>query len=182
MPDSSTTWLVAGLGNPGRKYVKTRHNIGARVVSSIQSELNQQKFHTEKKLFARLSKGSHLLALPTTFMNESGKAIETIMNYYQIPPKQLLIVHDDKDFDFGVVKLQFDRSAAGHNGVQSVIDHLKSKSFWRLRIGIGASPQNQTKDYVLNKFTSLEEKLLHKEIIPNSLEIIMELVNRSESI
>lgn len=163
-------WLIVGLGNPGRKYARTRHSLGARVVETLRQELGQPALRTQKSFEARVSFGSVILALPTTFMNASGMAVASLVQKYRIPLDRLLIVHDDKDLAFGTVRLQRNRSAAGHRGVQSVIDALGSKAFWRLRVGIGAPPDGvETDTFVLQPFAKDEEQTLADTVIPEAL-------------
>lgn len=158
MPQSR--WLIVGLGNPGMKYARTRHNLGARVVGALRRDGKLPAFKTHAGLLARtVSHTSLILAVPTTFMNDSGRAIRALLQDTHLPAEQLVVVHDDKDLAFGTVKLQKNRSAAGHRGVTSVIDTLGTKDFWRLRVGIGAPPSaTPTEEYVLQRFTILEEQ------------------------
>lgn len=103
-------------------------------------------------------------------MNESGQAVRLLLKKYRIPLDRLLIVHDDKDLAFGTMKLQKGRSAAGHRGVQSVIDALGSREFWRLRVGVGSPPPGKpTDEYVLRPFAENEEETITSEIIPRAV-------------
>ncbi len=154
-------WLIVGIGNPGKKYSRTRHNLGARVVRALRETLRQPAFRLSRELRAWISTGTHALAIPTTFMNESGVAAQSLMKKYRISPDHLLLVHDDKDLAFSTRKLQKNRSSAGHRGVQSVINAIGTKNFWRLRLGIGAPSTNEATDaYVLQPFSDSEEKKL----------------------
>lgn len=165
--------LIVGLGNPGKRYVRTRHNLGARVVLILQRHLGQPTFRRREQMPARVSLGDHLLALPTTFMNDSGRAVRALLARYRIALHHLLVVHDDKDLAFGKLKLQKGRSSAGHRGVHSVMDALGSQDFWRLRIGIGAPPAGMaTEAYVLAPFRPEEERQLSDSIIPDALRIL----------
>lgn len=118
--------LIVGLGNPGEEYQMMRHNIGSRTVAAFAA--------------GRAHSADLKVALPTTFMNESGKAIKPLLAKNGIEPKHLLIVHDDADIAFGKFKLSFGSRSAGHRGVESVIRWLGTKDFWRLRIGIQPAP------------------------------------------
>ena len=144
--------LVVGLGNPGRKFAKTRHNTGHLFISKIKNK--KLKIGDQVKLYQT-----------TVFMNDSGKEVNELISNFQVPISNLLIVHDDMDLPLGKFKLQFGRSAAGHKGVQSIIDALGTKGFWRLRIGIGPPPVGMPGDnFVLEKFTPQELKILQRTL------------------
>ena len=147
--------LIAGLGNPGKKYTKTRHNIGFRIIDAL------------KKSFDSAQDKEIILLKPESFMNNSGKAIQETLTYYKISPENLIIVHDEIDLPFGEIRISRNSSSAGHKGIQSIIDELKTKDFTRIRIGINSKPKikNQkskidTSDFVLEKFSKKEEKEL----------------------
>lgn len=133
--------LIVGLGNPGQRYLSTRHNVGFSLVQLLVQEYQvvlkaMAKFQSlggELVIDARKS----LLLLPQTFMNLSGKAVGKVARYYAVAPEEILVVHDELDFVPGIARLKFSGGANGHNGVQSIMDHLGSGAFWRLRIGIG---------------------------------------------
>ena len=150
--------LIVGLGNPGKKYEKTRHNVGHMVVAQL-----------ETLRLASLAQGREtdfILAKTDTFMNLSGKAVKKLTKSYKLKAERLMIVHDDIDIPVGAFKIQKGRGAAGHKGVQSIINELKTKDFWRARIGIcpkKGKPENVEK-FVLQNFTKEEEKIL-KEVI-----------------
>lgn len=172
--------LIVGLGNPGEQYTRTRHNLGARVLLALRASLGQSQFRASREFFARVSRGDHLLAIPTTFMNESGRAVSALMKKERIPLDHLLIVHDDKDFVLGSIKLQKGRGAAGHRGVQSVIGETGSKVFWRLRLGIGDPPEGTPTDaYVLQPFTRAEERTLSRDVLPRATEVLRAWMDRS---
>ena len=149
--------LIVGLGNPGKKYEKTRHNVGSRVVGELKS-LNLKDI---------------ILVQPTTFMNESGRAVKKITKNYKLKTENLIVVHDDIDLPLGEFKIQKNRGSAGHKGVQSIIDSLGTKDFTRIRIGIKPEqyyrPFRSTEKFVLEKFTKDEEEIL-KEVIPKVIE------------
>jgi len=150
--------LIVGLGNPGEEYAMTRHNAGAMLLEYIRSNWSFLDFKLDKYTEALTSKSSDsILSFPQTFMNESGKSVSSMMKKENISPEQLLVLHDDKDFSFGEIKLQKEISSAGHKGVQSIIDTLGTNNFWRLRIGIGPVPEFiPTEDFVLQKFSDSE--------------------------
>lgn len=168
---STTGWLIVGLGNPGKQYAHTRHNLGARVVEATRKALGHPAFRASRTLRARVSHGTPLLAIPTTFMNDSGRAVRALLRAAKLHPDSLLVVHDDKDLAFGRIKLQNSRSAAGHRGVQSIIDELGTKVFWRLRVGIGPPPSGiETDVYVLARFTPAEEQAVQDTVIPRAID------------
>ena len=153
--------LIIGLGNPGKEYEHTRHNTGFLFIDELEH------YFKIKNLKFKI-----VLAKSQNFMNESGKAVATLINIYKTKPENVLIVHDDIDISWGNFKLSFGRSSAGHKGIESVIKSLKTKNFWRLRIGIQPIRQAQGKPalkkrvpadkIILKKFTSGELKELDK--------------------
>jgi PTH1 family peptidyl-tRNA hydrolase len=149
--------LIVGLGNPGRKYENTRHNIGSRVVSELKV-LNLKNVISVK---------------PTTFMNESGMAVKNLLRTHHLKPNNLIVVHDDIDLPIEKIRIVKNRGAAGHKGVESIIKELKTKDFIRLRIGICpkiGKPKNPER-FVLEKFTKNEEKII-KEVIKKTVEVV----------
>jgi PTH1 family peptidyl-tRNA hydrolase len=174
--------LIIGLGNPGKAYEKTRHNIGFIFLDKLQVAWNFSDFILNKKLEAKISNGilnkkKFILAKPQTFMNLSGTATQKILAFYKLKPADLLIIHDDKDIFCGKYKLATDSSSAGHNGVQHIIDVLGTKQFKRLRIGIKNNTaifsHGETSDFVLGKFK--KEEL--EEIKKNEKEILEKISN-----
>lgn len=163
-------WLIVGLGNPGKRYERTRHNLGARVVEALRVALGQPAFRSVEKRKARVSRGLHVLAIPTTYMNDAGRAVAALVPRSPLRLDRLLVVHDDKDLAFGQMKLQKGRSSAGHRGVQSIIDLLGTTAFWRLRLGIGPPALGvETDAFVLQPFTAAEEQILQEDIFPTAL-------------
>lgn len=171
--------LVVGLGNPGKKYERTRHNVGFLVLDAVHDQLKKidsmGKWKLNKSFNAQVAEGNlagHkvLLAKPMTFMNRSGDAVALLANYYKIDPKDILIIHDDKDIEFGEVVYQFDRGHAGQNGVKSIIHMLSTKAFYRLRVGIRTPllDKKDTGDFVLGRF-SIKEKIKLKQVLRDSI-------------
>ncbi len=164
--------LIIGLGNPGIKYKKTRHNLGFRVIGEL-AEKFQSAFNAEISE-KRIKNQKIILAKPQTFMNNSGMAVKSIIDYYKIPVKDVIVIHDDIDLPLEEIKIQQGRGSAGHKGVQSVIDYLNSKDFIRMRIGIRPDNEDEiinTEKFVLQKFTSEEEKIIQK-IIKKATDLI----------
>ena len=168
--------IIVGLGNPGQKYEKTRHNFGFMAVDILARRKNLS-WKDNKKFKALIAEDSdYILVKPLTFMNDSGKAVAAILNFYKLVPKGifgikkdadlsnvLTILHDELDLNFGTYKLSTNSGSAGHNGVQSIIDSLKTKNFKRLRLGV-ASPAKEKipgDKFVLQRFTPEEESQLN---------------------
>lgn len=168
-------YLIVGLGNPGKEYQFTRHNIGFRILDNWLINLSLTtpdcpcQFNINKKHQASIAKIKTLnktiiLAEPQTFMNKSGATVKSLIDYYNIPLENILIVHDDLSFEFSKFKLSKNAGPAGHNGVKSIIEHLKNKDFSRLRIGIsmtmGTCPVGHQSghNFVLGKFNKEEEE------------------------
>jgi len=140
--------LIVGLGNPGKEYEKTRHNVGFVVVDLL---VESDQFDSTKAKFIK----------PQTFMNNSGQEVKKMADYYKIAAKDITVIHDDIDLPLGEIKVQESRGSAGHKGVQSIIDALGTNDFTRVRIGI--RPEELTMDtdkFVLEKFTSQEQEII----------------------
>jgi len=168
--------LIIGLGNPGKEYIDTRHNVGFILLDKIQEVWNFSKFKFNKKFNSEISKkwemgkgkGEILLVKPQTFMNRSGEAVQTILDFYKLEPKDIIVIHDDLDIELGKYKIAVDSSSAGHKGVQNIIDQLGTQKFTRIRIGISKNPAEKTvcqinfHDYVLQKFSQEELEIIKK--------------------
>jgi PTH1 family peptidyl-tRNA hydrolase len=165
--------LIVGLGNPGNKYADTRHNIGFMVLDSLNLDFKDGF----QGLFANENiKGKKVFFLkPFTYMNLSGQSVGELARYFDIKTENILIVHDDLDMDFGKLKFRKNGSAGGHNGIKSIISHLNSENFVRLKLGIGKSKGN-TSSYVLNPFNSDEKKYL-EEFINTAKEALDTYIN-----
>ena len=151
--------LVVGLGNPGPRYVGTRHNSGYLVVDRLAGEATwRARFHGQ---LAEIELGSERVGLlkPETYMNESGRSVRPAAAYLGVPTSDLLVVHDELDLPFGTIRLKNGGGDAGHNGLKSIRSHLKTGDFCRLRIGVGRPPPDfggDVADYVLQAFASAE--------------------------
>ncbi len=162
--------LIVGIGNPEEKYLETRHNVGFMFVDQIAKKLGANSFTEDKKLNAFVSKTKFektplVLAKPTTYVNKSGEAVAKLAKLYKVKPADIIVVQDDLDIEFGHCKNSFDKNSGGHKGIESIIKALKTKKFYRIRIGLGvkaldkARDQSDTKrdefvqDFVLSKFT-----------------------------
>ncbi len=173
--------LIIGLGNPGKEYERTRHNAGFVVIDKLTTDYGLRTT-ADKRSDAEVAKGKingkrALLAKPQTFMNNSGMAARALLNFYKLTPANIIVIHDDKDIPLGEFRIQKNRGAAGHNGVQSIIDQLGTKNFTRVRVGV--APQDKTirdtAEFVLGKFTKEEQKLLSKVVV-KIMEEIKQLV------
>ena len=157
--------LIAGLGNPGRKHEKNRHNVGfwfvSRLAGAQRTELKSvAKYHGLLGKLARAS-GELWLLLPQTYMNLSGKSVGTLARFYKIQPQEILVVHDELDFPPGTAKLKLGGGVAGHNGLKDIAAQLGTHGFWRLRIGIGhPGDKNVVADYVLTSPPAAERELI----------------------
>ena len=159
------SWLIVGLGNPGKQYEHTRHNCGFRALDILAGKLgckvDKGKFqglygqcvYEGKKLF---------LLKPQTFMNLSGRSVLQLSAYYSIPPQRIIVLFDDISLPVGRLRCRADGSAGGHNGIKSIISELGSQDFPRVKIGVGGKPHENADlaDWVLSGFTSSEEKAL----------------------
>ncbi len=185
-------YLIVGLGNPGVRYARNRHNVGARCVSRLAA-VHSLEFSRRQKN-ARVARGTIggspvVLAVPQTFMNESGRAVAPLARFYQVPAENLLVIYDDLDLPLGSLRIRPEGGSGGHRGMQSVIAHLGTPSFPRLRIGIGRPPgQMDPADYVLQNFAPDEELVVEETIeraiaaiqtwLTEGLEKAMSLYNR----
>jgi PTH1 family peptidyl-tRNA hydrolase len=163
-----TLHLIVGLGNPGADYARTRHNAGFLVVEDL-ARRGGATWNLEKKFNTRLAKlnladRKVLLAEPQTFMNASGEALGALLNFYRVPNSQLLVIVDDADLPFGEIRLRAKGSSGGHHGLESIEQHVGSRDYARLKIGIGRTRDGRREitSYVLGKFSAGEKLLLEK--------------------
>lgn len=160
----SKKFLIAGLGNPGKEYIDTRHNIGFMVVDQLARDLKTEfsKMQSNAMIATVLHPaGKIILAKPRTFMNLSGQAVSALARYYHIELENLLVIHDDVDLEFEVIRIKPEGSSAGQKGMESIIQSLGTDQFPRLRVGIGRPPGRlPTPAYVLRPFTSQEQEVL----------------------
>jgi PTH1 family peptidyl-tRNA hydrolase len=159
-------WLIAGLGNPGSRYEKTRHNAG---FLALEEFLGSQKLEFKEREDYKICKGSLgdekiILLEPLTFMNRSGVAVRRIMQKSNISPENLIVVHDDLDLETGRMKIRKKGSSGGHKGIESIIQNIGTQDFIRIKIGIGRDPLLPTEKYVLSKFRKDEAQLIKAAI------------------
>lgn len=160
--------LIVGLGNPGPKYAHTRHNIGFDLVDGLaqrwRMSLSDQKRFQGECAEGMVAGQKLYLLKPHTFMNQSGQSVRAVLDWYKLAPSQVLVLYDDMDLPIGKLRLRLNGSAGGHNGMKSLIAHLGTSEFPRLRIGIGRSPDSgipkETISHVLGRFAPQEQRLL----------------------
>lgn len=162
---SRTPLFIVGLGNPGKKYVHTRHNLGFLALEHLHQAWGGSEWRLEKKFQAEISEATSagrriFLVKPQTFMNKSGESVQALLAFYKAGPENLIVLHDEVDIPFGRVKTTLSSRAAGHNGVKDIIEKLGTQDFRRLRLGVGKS-ENQNisiADHVLQNFSEEEVK------------------------
>lgn len=168
--------LIVGLGNPGDKYVKTRHNIGFEVVDRLASEpwKKEDKFQAE---VSQVTIGSvkYTLLKPHTFMNNSGQAVAAYARYFDIQPSEIVLIYDEFAIPLGKIRVRVGGSAGGHNGVKSILEALDSDQFVRVRIGIGTQTDMSLEDFVLSPFHASEVRTVG-EIIEKGVETVKLIV------
>ncbi|MFT8318659.1 MAG: aminoacyl-tRNA hydrolase [Sporolactobacillus sp.] len=157
--------MIAGLGNPGQEYALSRHNIGFDVLDCLaehqQIEIRKNKFNA---LFGKGTIGGEdvILVKPLTYMNDSGEAVAPLMHFYQLTAADLLVIQDDMDLPVGKIRVRAHGSSGGHNGLKSLIRHLHTEAFARIKVGIGHPERNQSAviQHVLNGFSNEEQPLI----------------------
>ena len=152
--------LIVGLGNPGKEYEDTRHNIGFMVIDKLAKELGEHtpSWQEDKKAESLVCKvGDVFLVKPQTFMNSSGKAVSTLVSYYKLSPDDVWVIHDDLDLPIGKVRIREQGGSAGHNGMESIIAALKTDKIVRFRLGIGKGKEDKNK--------SADQHLRHRSVI-----------------
>lgn len=172
--------LIVGLGNPGLEYENTRHNIGFELLDYI-ANLNDYHFTLEKKFNAlsaciTVNGEKVLIVKPLSYMNLSGNVVGKYVKYYNILPNDVLVIHDDLDMNFGKIRIVYDSSSGGHNGIKDIINNIGSKKFTRLKIGISNNKSIDTKDYVLGKF-SKEDRVILNNIYDKVKDIIYDFIS-----
>ena len=180
---NSDTWLIVGLGNPGKEYERSRHNCGFRAVDILADKLgckiDRAKF---QGLYGQATyKGKKLMLLkPMTYMNLSGRSVLQLSAYFSIPPQRIIVLFDDISLEPGRLRIRADGSAGGHNGIKSIIQELGSQTFPRVKIGVGAKPHPDydLADWVLSNFSAQEEKALTVSL-PNAADAALAIIDSS---
>ncbi|WP_079933698.1 aminoacyl-tRNA hydrolase [Carboxydocella sp. ULO1] len=173
--------MLVGLGNPGPQYELTRHNVGFLVIDALADKVGVSSFKQQAgALVASVNyQGEKLLLVkPQTYMNLSGQAVGELARYYKIPAQDVLVIYDDMDNPFGQLRLRARGSSGGHNGIKSIISHLGTEEFPRLKVGIGRPRSGQSAaDYVLEPFSS-EERAALGRIIPAAVDRVLAVVDK----
>lgn len=174
-------YLIVGLGNPGAKYEMTRHNAGFLAVDllAVKENLNIKKLKYHALVGDAVINGKKCLVMkPQTFMNNSGEAVGEAARFYKIPPERVIVISDDFSFDVGQIRIKRKGSAGGHNGLKSIIAHLGSENFPRIKVGVGKKPSEDydTIDWVLGRFPKELEKDL-KSALENTVDALPYIVN-----
>lgn len=179
--------LIVGLGNPGKEYENTRHNVGFLVLNKLQqTTIKDQQilpFRLENQFKAEITQTRGIgqdriiFAKPQTYMNNSGEAVKKIMDYYKISSDDLWVVCDDLNLDLGVVRIRLSGSDGGHNGLKSIIDKIGSNKFIRFRVGIGLNKNLPAEKYVLQKFNKDEDKII-KKTIDKTAQLVIESISK----
>ncbi|MEG0794236.1 MAG: aminoacyl-tRNA hydrolase [Bacilli bacterium] len=156
--------LIVGLGNPLKKYDNTRHNVGFKTLDAYLGNVNYQEKFNALYLKKEVNNEQVIFIKPLTYMNLSGNAVSAFVNYFNIDIKDILIIQDDLDEVIGTYKLKTNSSHGGHNGIKSIIEHLGTKDFARLKVGINNGQVNDVIDFVLNKFSKDELNIIESEI------------------
>lgn len=161
-------FVFAGLGNMGSKYERTRHNVGFDTIDflAVQYRINNFKSKHKSLIADGVIQGQKaLLVKPQTYMNNSGEAIREIIDYYKVPHENLVVIYDDADLDIGRLRIRAKGSSGTHNGMRSILSHVKTEDFPRIRIGIGKAPDKMgLADFVLSRFSDEERKLVNVAI------------------
>jgi PTH1 family peptidyl-tRNA hydrolase len=161
-------FLIAGLGNPGEEYKKTRHNIGFLVLDYLSDSLRVSFSQTKWQgtaIKTRFAGSQVLLLKPQTYMNNSGQAVADVINFYKETTDKVIVIYDDTSLDIGRLRIRERGSAGGHNGIKSIISHLKTQEFDRVKVGVGEKPPGwNLADYVLSRFDASEIKTMKAAI------------------
>lgn len=157
--------LVVGLGNPGKEYDKTRHNIGFMVLDDYLGNVKWSTKFNALYYESVINQEKVLFVKPLTYMNNSGNAVGEFVRYFNLDMKDILVIQDDLDLNVGDYKLKCHSSSGGHNGIKSIINSLGNQDFLRLKVGIGSVKKDQVIDYVLGKFSKVELETLNSEFI-----------------
>ncbi|MFI3256509.1 MAG: aminoacyl-tRNA hydrolase [Psittacicella sp.] len=172
--------LIVGLGNPGKDYVRTRHNIGQEILEEVGKDFNFS-FSLEKKFFGEVAKGNLFFEniwglIPITFMNASGKSVSFFCKFYDIKPNEILVIHDELDIKVGDIRLKYAGGHGGHNGLKDIIKAIGSNEFYRLRVGVNhPGSRDLVINHVLGRFSKKEEEIIFSELnlIEKTLEIML---------
>lgn len=171
-------YIVVGLGNPGRKYLNTRHNIGFEMVDVIAAKYKTKITRVKHKAITgecEIAGEKVMLVKPQTYMNLSGESVREIAEYYKVDPAHIIVIYDEAALTLGRLRIRTSGSAGGHNGIKNIIYQLQTEDFIRIRVGIGTDGDTPLIDYVLNPFSKQEVEILTKTAIaiPDIVETII---------
>lgn len=172
--------LIVGLGNPGKEYDNTRHNIGFMIIDNYLGNANWQKKFKGLYISLTINNEKVYFLKPETFMNLSGESVREIVTFFKINPKDILVIHDDLDLELGRIRIKENSSDGGHNGIKSIISALGTKDFLRLKVGISHNKNYNTKDYVLGHFSKEEQDIINKNY-PVFNSIIDDFIKNTDS-
>lgn len=178
----SSPYLIVGLGNPGKKYEKTRHNAGFMAVDFlVGKKVKWQKSKKAKVLYLKTEINGQKTEIikPQTYMNNSGVGVAYIVKKHGLKPNQIIVIYDEIDLPFGTIRIRNRGSSAGHKGIQSIIDYLNTDKFWRIRIGIRNDKAEKipADRFVLQKFSYLEQKELKEKTLPEVVKKVKEIID-----
>jgi PTH1 family peptidyl-tRNA hydrolase len=157
--------LIVGLGNPGKKYANSKHNVGFMALDHYAT-IKKIKFKSSIKFNADIVEYQNVILMkPKTYMNNSGYAVFKLVEYYGIKEENILVIFDDVDLPFAKLRLRYKGGSGGHNGIKSLLSYLSTDEFKRLRVGIEKSDKVELSDYVLSDFSKVEQKILFEELI-----------------
>lgn len=185
-------YIIVGLGNPGEKYNGTRHNIGFDVITTLADKFNiKMDIGKYKALCGKgvINGEKVILVKPMTYMNLSGECLRQLVDYYKVDPSDIIIIFDDISLDVGQIRLRKKGSAGGHNGIKSIIQHLGTQEFYRIKVGVGDKPKEwDLADYVLGRFPENEKAKVNESInrsieacetiLENDIDYAMNIFNR----
>ena len=171
--------LIVGLGNPGKEYENTRHNIGFMALDKYLGNISWKAEKKAKIYKTKINNEDIIFLKPQTFMNLSGEAVIYYVNYYKIELKDILIIHDDMDLELGKIRLKINSASGGHNGIRNIILSLNTKNFLRLKIGI-SKPNNDTINFVLSKFDKDELAIINNKL-NTANDIIDDFINNTDA-
>ena len=166
--------LIVGIGNPGKEYEKTRHNVGFIVLNNYDSSLKWQKDKDAELAQINIGTEKVILIKPLTYVNLSGNAVRRIASFYKVPAQDILVIRDDLDLPSMTFKLKYNSSSGGHNGIKSIISSLGTEEFAQLKIGISSSNDLTTRDYVLSKLSKDELKYLGDRVFKDIIDSFVE--------
>lgn len=161
-------YIIIGLGNPGKQYISTRHNIGFDAITRISDDYNIPLNIRKHKAICGtgyIEGQKVILAQPQTYMNLSGESVRALVDFYKVSSEDIIVIYDDVDLDVGQLRIRQRGSAGGHNGIKSIIQHLGTQEFPRIRIGVGNKPKEwDLVDYVMSKFSDSENTLMRQAL------------------